>query len=270
MTRAGCRLTAILALLLSFLFYAQPNAGATLPSCDTDAGNLAGAGYHASDGVTRGVRAPLELRRDGHLCISGAGEEPAFVATWIGIQSDGSADLVQIGRMHVVMPGDTSATFTRFIAIFVGGTETYFTYYDVNDSLDTDGLYTYFQISTFYNAGAFKYYYDIADNCGSTYSHCEARYDGQSMFTTPQTNSGEFETESDTSSCSAELMGDTASPIYLGKTSGGGDALQEMGSGGNWRTNGFNASSQFSCPYYKETTSSGSSYMLSWDTRNTS
>lgn len=196
-----------------------------------------------SDEAVYGVRAPVELRRDGSLC--GTNSDKPFAAAWIAIQNQAATSIAQIGFIHHYNSSNENR-WCRFWAID-GGIPNFY------DCSTSNGTYVYFrikQLSTYYNI----------EDCGTAggYSNCTLKNDSQHAYTQPE---GVVAAETDYS-CVIRIMGSASAPVHYGSS-----ANPVEGYVSSWGTRTWSRQTEGDCTsdYEGKQVTGG---MVTWDSRN--
>lgn len=138
------------AVLASFVIFPSERALAE-PSCNLtyNLNDHLGRGHDdSSDGTVAGIRAPVQLRRQGTLCTPEITDVP-FTANYISLEDDhlGSSTLGEIRQIGwydypANSPSGTSAPFCKFYAVGMGAGHGY-------ECNHTDGQETNFQVDLY-------------------------------------------------------------------------------------------------------------------------
>jgi hypothetical protein len=111
------------------------------PTCpSTYKSDGVGYGWEPTNNIVNGIRAPIKNRTDGLLCTPAS--VGAFSATWIAIQDNNSANLVQIGFDHDFNSNGIHQ-YCRFWAIGLGIPHDYYC------NGDPDDTFVYFRIEVY-------------------------------------------------------------------------------------------------------------------------
>lgn len=222
-----------------------------LPSCPSStAYDFASNAWYPSDGDVGGIRAPVNLRRDGSVCTGGP--QLGFAAGWIGIENSAGTSIAQIGFIHVYDPNLGVGKYCEFWAIDGGAAHLY------NCGAWGDDALLHFMITKGTS------YYNIQDcGSGSGYSNCTSKNATQSIYSSAfalvsaETNYGR-------SGCTVHIMGTSADPQVEGAT---GDPIQGKHDGDAWGTKSLTASGPV-CSHYHQ--GAANAYNHAWDDRNAS
>ena len=250
--------TAMLTLAAAALVSAMLHAPVALAQADTPPQcfavdyDFAGASWRPSDGAVDGIRAPINMVRDGLLCAGSQSLGNDFVSPWIGIEDHNSHGITQIGFDHSWGP-DGNPRYCRFWATGIGMP------HDYDCGADPNGTTVYFRVETYESAD--NTYYKVYD-CGvSGFSNpCTIKNAGTRAYSNAyasaasETNHG----------CASYMQGSTSDKVTFGNSLWRLDGND--GSGWGARTWAL-INTRCTGDYSAAITSNGVS---TWDTRNSS
>jgi hypothetical protein len=198
-----------------------------------------------------GVRAPVEMRTDGGLCVPGSGSEDSFAAAWIGIQQQVGNGITQIGFINLYGSG-----WCRFWAIGTGLAHVY----DCGGT--SNSHYVYFEINRYYDSPTRTYRYAIYD-CGEAggYGNCTAKDGSQAAYGNPE---GVIAAETDYG-CTVQIMGTASSPTHYGTTSNPVEGFVTSWLSRTW--GGKQTEGDCTSDYIGKSVTGG---FVTWDSRNSS
>jgi hypothetical protein len=212
-----------------------------------------GSAWQPADHTVAGVRAPVQLRRDGLACgTAGNGA----VSTWIAIQQGGSGvGIAQIGYAHFYDPVN-GQRYCRFWATGDGTNGQS----HMNSCTDSNG-YRFFKIVRFWDNVSKVYRYEISDCGTSGYGTCTTKDANQISFGWEEGAA----TEEAWHACQDQLMGSTANRVNIGTST---NALQYIGDyGGTWDKRDIFKVESSTCAAYDATISNNEVVLIS-DGRN--
>ena len=163
--------------------------------------------WQPPDGTVQGIRAPLELKAGGDLCVGGS--PLAFTATWIGIERDPSNQSVQqIGLLHQVNPISGYGEFCKWYA---HDFPPYIHAYRCGQL--TPETYYFFRVVE-KGAGPTAHYF--LDDCGtdSSYSNCTSKYLTDTVW--DESMGLDMAESGYGTGCQSKIMGNSGDPANIG------------------------------------------------------
>jgi hypothetical protein len=204
-----------------------------------------------SDVAVFGIRAPVQMRTNGLLCLPVS--DLPFAAAWIGIQQEVGNGITQIGFVHHYNSSGVGV-YCRFWAIGTGSPH----FYDCGGT--PNGKYVFFKIKRYYDTPTRTYRYAV-DDCGEAggYGSCTVKSGSQAAYGNPEgivaaeTNYG----------CTIRIMGSGSAPTHYGTSS-----YPVQGYVTTWATRTWSSKqTEGDCTsYYGGKKVTGG--MVTWDTRN--
>jgi hypothetical protein len=223
------------------------------PPCNVGLGNVQEGGYWApANGDAEGIRAPINLRKDGELCTTAMSDD--FASDWIALTQNTGAGITQIGWDHHWNSGG-GVEYCRFWAIGTGHPNFY-------DCTDSDETTVYFRIQTYNDGGTLRY--DV-DDCGTAGdfndSHCTQKSGSQAAYVNGATAFADQEVDHP---CVSFMLGSMAITVNYGNDNFG--LVGNDGSG--WVVKNWTGFVDSCTNDYKKSISGD--IIETWDSRNTS
>lgn len=204
----------------TFTLAVPASAGAAVSCSDYDPNHFGATWFdYPGDNHVGGVRAGVQLRRDGSVCENG-GTAVTGVANWIGLEGDLNQGLVQLGIYHR-RDLNGVAHFCKFKEVLPGPPHSY------DCSLD-DGSYVFFEISKYHGSDGT---YVEGDDCGvsdPTYSSCTTEFAGIPDSTIPY-DLAEAISETQAGGCLNQIMGDDSNKANIGNAAHGVQVERDFG-----------------------------------------
>jgi hypothetical protein len=198
-----------------------------------------------TDAQIKGVRAPIQLRKDSTLCSGGT--DP-FTANWIAI-TDTTNQISQAGWVH------EDGAYCAFWAVNTG------TSHDYSCGL-ADDTYRWFEVQQVQGVPDYLQVLDCGG--GGGYSACTVK--GTDNTYAVQNSQVATETDYGLTQCTIVENGTSADRVNFGTSSYPMQFKYEMG--GSWGTPAASVNFAPGCTHYTKSYSSSASTMTTWDDRN--
>lgn len=175
------------------------------PQCPSENDVQVWGQWAPTNGIVNGIRAPVELRTDGLLCLNEPGFLPA-VTEYIGIENSAATRIAQIGFQHHFTSGGVVEN-CRFWATGTGTP----TFYDCTGQTDHETVY--FMIDTDVDQN-----YSIGD-CGTDgdFDNCTQKSDSQAVFT----SAFDLSSSEANYACTEQILGSNPDPVTFGNNNWG-------------------------------------------------
>jgi hypothetical protein len=222
-------LLAAIAIAAPLAMVAQGSASASTPCHPLDwdpytqTNAAAVIAWTPPDDTTGGIRAPVQVRRDGRECDFGAGYTGVGSAIWIAIENQDASGLVQVGFLREY---DHHSTFdeVRFCKMKEVYPEEPSTIPFDCGSVGSDDTFVYFEVNRV--GGGYRIY-----DCGvgdPTYTSCGTAIDSRSS-TYPKDFAVEA-AENNSGSCYDEVLGSSGDADNVGTTTHQSEIQDNLGS----------------------------------------